>query len=136
MHTYGGMPAPLAGAAVVLFAAYLATFPTLASWFAWRVFGRRGPLTFAAAMAGSWTLAELARGSLFTGFPWLAIGYAQLDGPLAQLAPLLGVYGVGATATLLAALLAGLIPSAPHRPAQHPQPVPADTTAYNIRRSG
>src|SRR5690606_28392552 len=52
--------------------------------------------------AGSWGLSEIARGYLFTGFPWLAIGYAHVDGPLAALSPLIGVYGVCALAALSA----------------------------------
>jgi apolipoprotein N-acyltransferase len=50
------------------------------------------PLLF----AGLWTLAEWLRGTLFTGFPWLAIGYSQSPpSPLAGWASVLGVYGVG-----------------------------------------
>jgi apolipoprotein N-acyltransferase len=52
------------------------------------------------------TLAELLRGNLLTGFPWLGIGYAQTDGPLAGYASLAGSYGVGFAACLAAALLA------------------------------
>jgi len=47
-------------------------------------------------------LAELARGTLWTGFPWGASGYAHADGPLAVLARSVGVYGLGAVAAALA----------------------------------
>ena len=48
---------------------------------------------------------EWVRGWLFTGFPWLTVGYSQAPAsPLAGYAPLLGVYGV----SLLLALSAGL----------------------------
>jgi apolipoprotein N-acyltransferase len=53
-----------------------------------------------------WMLAELARGVIFTGFPWAAAGYAHVDGPLANLAPWIGVYGIGFVS---AALGAGLV---------------------------
>ncbi|MEZ0307172.1 MAG: apolipoprotein N-acyltransferase, partial [Ramlibacter sp.] len=59
-----------------------------------------------ALFAALWLLAELARGVLFSGFPWLASGYAQVDGPLAAWAPWIGVYGIGALGALLAALAA------------------------------
>ncbi len=113
MHRYGGMPAPLAALALLLFGAYLALFPAAACAFAARALRgargataqARGALAIAVpglGFAGAWTLAELARGYLFTGFPWLAAGYAHVDGPLAGFAPLLGVYGIGAFAALSA----------------------------------
>ncbi len=114
MAVYGGMPRLLAAAAVLLFSLYLALFPALAGALAallappssrqpWPL--ARG-LAAAAALAGGWTLAEVLRGTLFTGFPWLAVGYSQVGGPLAGLAPLLGTYGVGFAAVLAAGLLA------------------------------
>ncbi|MCO5108950.1 MAG: apolipoprotein N-acyltransferase [Burkholderiaceae bacterium] len=112
MHRYGGMPAPIAALALLLFGAYLALFPATACALALRAVsiawpGARAPRSFALVaagmvFAGCWALAEIARGWLFTGFPWLAIGYAHVDGPLAALAPLVGVYGVCAFAALSA----------------------------------
>jgi len=57
------------------------------------------------AFPAAWVLTEWLRGWLFTGFPWLAIGYTQIDAPLAGFAPLVGVYGI----SLLSALSAGLL---------------------------
>ncbi|MGZ5155189.1 MAG: apolipoprotein N-acyltransferase [Caldimonas sp.] len=102
MHRYGGLPAWLAALAVaalaVLLSLYLAA--ALAAVARWR---GRAPLASAALFAAVWLLAELARGVIFTGFPWLASGYAQVDSPLAGYAPWLGVYGVGAVAAGTAA---------------------------------
>jgi apolipoprotein N-acyltransferase len=67
--------------------------------------GWRFPWVFAAA----WTLAELARGQWFTGFPWGAGGYAHVEGPFAALAPWVGVYGVGLAAALVSAWLASAL---------------------------
>jgi apolipoprotein N-acyltransferase len=106
MHVYGGMPAPMVAAAVVVFAVYLAAFPAAASWLAFHWFGRGARWTLLVALVAGWTLAEVGRGTALSGFPWLAVGYGQLDGPLDRLAPLGGVYAVGAAAVALAALLA------------------------------
>lgn len=112
MHHYGGMPAPIATLALLLFGAYLACFPAAACAITLRAaraarLAPRAPAPGALAavglvFAGCWALSEIARGYLFTGFPWLAIGYAHVDGPLAALAPLVGVYGVCAFAALCA----------------------------------
>jgi len=109
MHVYGGMPWVLAAIAVALFAAYLAIFPALAVAASAALFAGAPALARALAFAGCWGLSEIARGHLFTGFPWLATGYAHVDGPLAGFAPWLGVYGIGTLAALAAALLAGAV---------------------------
>jgi apolipoprotein N-acyltransferase len=59
----------------------------------------------------AWVLIEWARGWLLTGFPWMALGYSQIDTPLAGWAPVVGVYGVSwllvfSSAALLVAVLA------------------------------
>jgi apolipoprotein N-acyltransferase len=68
--------------------------------------GPRHPLWAALVFASAWTLAELARGTWFTGFPWGAGGYAQVDGLAPLLAPWVGVYGVGAVVAFWAAGMA------------------------------
>ncbi len=105
MHRYGGLPAWLAALAVAALSSFLALYlaAALAGFARWR---RAAPLRDAALFAALWLLAELARGVIFTGFPWVASGYAQVDAPLAALAPWLGVYGLGAVLALLAAWLA------------------------------
>ncbi len=105
LSVFGGMPAPLAGLATLLFCAVLAIFPALAA----TLFVRYAPatwLTRALFFAALWVLSEWLRGWLFTGFPWLAIGYAQAPpSPLSGFAPLFGVYGVSLISALLGALL-------------------------------
>lgn len=107
MHDVGGMAAPLAALAALLFAAYLALFPGLAAW-AWVRWRPPGMMAGAWLAAALWCLGEWLRGTLLTGFPWLALGYAQAPpSPLAGYAPLLGVYGLSFITVLLAAALAG-----------------------------
>jgi apolipoprotein N-acyltransferase len=107
MHQYGGLAAPLAALAVFVLSAALSLYLALvcAGWARWRT---RTALD-AALFAALWLLAELARGVIFTGFPWLAVGYSQVDSPLAALAPWLGVYGMGAVMAFAAASLLGLV---------------------------
>jgi apolipoprotein N-acyltransferase len=57
-----------------------------------------------------WVVVEWARGWLITGFPWMSLGYSQVDSALAGWAPVLGVYGVSAlmvlsTAAILVAIM-------------------------------
>ena len=105
MHDFGGMPAWLAALAVFALAALLALYYAAALWLFARC--RRGaPLADALLFAACWLLAELARGVFFTGFPWIASGYAHAVGPLAAWAPWIGVYGLCTLAAFLAAALA------------------------------
>nr|WP_232727881.1 apolipoprotein N-acyltransferase [Acidovorax sp. 69] len=101
MHTYGGLSAPLAVAAVLGLAAFLASYYAAAL----ALFCRLAPINKAlsALLFGAlWLVAELARGIWWTGFPWGAGGYAHVDGPFAALARHVGVYGIGAVAAMLA----------------------------------
>ncbi|MHB1359889.1 MAG: apolipoprotein N-acyltransferase [Rhodocyclaceae bacterium] len=108
LHDVGGMAAPLAGIATVLFCCWLALFPALAGFIYRRLTSNKfwhDTLLF----AGLWMLTEWLRGVLLTGFPWLALGYSQTPpSPLAGFAPVLGSYGVGLLAALAAAALAAL----------------------------
>jgi len=108
MHVYGGLAAPLAAIAVLGLAVFLASYYSAAcAVFAW--LGRGGEWLRAALFAALWLLAELARVTLFTGFPWGAGGYAHVDGPLATLASRIGVHGIGFVAALLAYALSLLL---------------------------
>ncbi len=53
----------------------------------------------------TWTFIEWLRGWFLSGFPWMSLGYSQIDTPLAGWAPVLGVYGVSAMLMLSAAAL-------------------------------
>ncbi len=57
------------------------------------------------AFALSWVILEWLRGWLFTGFPWMFLGYSQINSPLAGIAPILSVYGVSFLVVLSSGLL-------------------------------
>ena len=116
LSIFGGLPAAVAGLATVLFCAFLALYPALVG----ALFVRLLPAAWwqgALLFASLWTLSEYLRGWLLTGFPWLAIGYAQTPpSPLAGLAPIFGVFGASwATALLAALLVEGWRRLSPHR---------------------
>jgi len=108
MHTYGGMPAWIAGAATAAMAACLALYPALAAGSA-HALSRAPGARLLLAWPAAWTVSEWLRATVLTGFPWLASGYAHADGPLSGYAPLAGVYGVSFAAALVAATLAWLL---------------------------
>lgn len=103
LHDYGDMPALLALLGTLLFAAFLALLLALAGYVQARIAAGYAVRAFL-LMPAVWVLSEWIRGLIFTGFPWLTLGYAQSGSPLAGFAPLLGVYGV----SLVAAVSAGL----------------------------
>ncbi len=105
LHRYGGLPAPLAVLAVALLASALALYLALASYVFARSRSVRHPWRDALMFGLLWWLAEWARARIFTGFPWGASGYTQVDSPWAALAPWVGVYGMGAVLAFVAAAL-------------------------------
>jgi apolipoprotein N-acyltransferase len=102
---FGGMPIGVAAIAIAILTAYLALWPALAGGIAVRFTPANSVYRLVAA-AGAFTATEWIRSYLFTGFPWLALGYTQVpDGIVRGYAPIGGVYLV----TLAVALGAGLV---------------------------
>jgi apolipoprotein N-acyltransferase len=94
LHTFGAMPAPIAAFTTLLFCAYLALFPA-ATGYAYAAVRAPSWVKLLLLTPAVWTLTEWIRGWLFTGFPWLALGYSQVPvSPLAGYAPITGVYGL------------------------------------------
>jgi len=111
LHTYGGMHALLAALAVVILAAALALYYAGAGWAIAKILGsgHRAMAPSVLVFASAWTLAEVARAVLFTGFPWGAVGYAHIDGVLSSFAPWVGVYGMGWLAAAAAMAIAHIL---------------------------
>ncbi len=86
IHEHSNASALLAGSMTALFVAALAIMFALQGWLYRRLF--RNVIGFCAL----WVLFEWLRSWLFTGFPWLYLGYSLIDTPLAVFAPLGGVW--------------------------------------------
>ncbi|HZP87368.1 MAG TPA: apolipoprotein N-acyltransferase [Burkholderiales bacterium] len=107
MHDFGGMPIPIAAFATAFFCAYLALFPAAVGYLTRRMIAAADAVRLALVFPAAWALSEWIRGWMFTGFPWLAVGYAQSPGgPLSAYAPLIGVYGVSLATAATAGTLA------------------------------
>jgi len=102
---FGGFGPVSAVAVTLLFAAFLALFPAGVGALAHRLVPP-GPRRTLLAYPALWVMGEWLRGWLFTGFPWLQVGYAQIDTPLAGYAPVMGVLGVSLVVAFVAAALA------------------------------
>ncbi len=114
LHDFGGLAPPLAVGAVALLAAFLSLYPA-AAMAAWAALPA-APALRVLAFASVWLASELARASWFTGFPWIASGYAHTEGLLAPLAAWVGVYGICfLSAALSAAVAATLAPGGERR---------------------
>jgi apolipoprotein N-acyltransferase len=105
LSVFGGMPWWLAGPAAFLFCTVMALFPMVAGY----VFKRCQPAAFwrqALLFAALIAAVDWLKGWIFTGFPWLTVGYSQAaPSPLAGFAPLLGVHGLSLLVALSGALL-------------------------------
>jgi apolipoprotein N-acyltransferase len=106
LAVFGGMPMALAIVAMLLLAAYMALYPAITAMILARLItrGGRGALFFAPVV---WVATEFLRGYLFGGFPWVPLGNSQVTVlPVAQIASVLGVYGLSALVAFVNAAIA------------------------------
>jgi len=94
VETFGGLPGIVAWLCAALLALYMAAYTALACGVAGAAIRRVGAPALALVPA-AWVAAEFARGHVLGGFPWIPLGSAVVTlTPIAQLASLVGVYGV------------------------------------------
>lgn len=101
MRTFGGLPWAVGVVLNAGLVAYLALFPAFFALLIVRMWPALG--TRALLLAPPvWVASELGRTVVFGGFPWVLLGYSQVRAlPIAQLASLLGVYGVSGLVVLV-----------------------------------
>jgi len=111
VHVYGNAALWIALLLMVALALLMASVIAIGGWLMSRL-SQGEPWLLVFVGPAAWMLVEWARSWVLTGFPWMALGYAQIDTPLSGWAPVLGVYGVSfmlvlSTAAIIAALMAG-----------------------------
>lgn len=111
VHVYGQAPLLLAILLMLGLVVIMALYYGATGWVISRL-GNGNMWQFILLAPAVWVFLEWVRGWFLTGFPWMTLGYSQIDSPLAGFAPLLGVYGLSlivmiSASALLAAFLTG-----------------------------
>ncbi len=110
LHDFGGMPGWMAAFCTFLLCAFMASFSALmaaTAYWLWHQSILSTWLKLPLSIAVSWGLFDWVKSWIFTGFPWLGIGYTQVpNGTFAGFLPLIGVYGVSVLTILYASLIA------------------------------
>lgn len=113
IHHFGNTPVFLAALLTTIFVAILALFPALQGYALKRFFKQPRATLWLIGFPAGWVLFEWLRSWLFTGFPWIYLGYSQLETPLAGFAPILSVYGVSLAVALTCGALFTIVKGSP-----------------------
>ncbi len=105
VHTFGHLNYFISALITFALIVYLSLFTAGFSVF-YRGLASTNPVLTAGLFSSLWVISELLRSTFLTGFPWLLIGFGQIDSPLKFLLPVIGVSGVGFISCLLSAFLA------------------------------
>ncbi|HBV76164.1 MULTISPECIES: apolipoprotein N-acyltransferase [Vibrio] len=108
IDTFGGMPKIASATLMSLLVAYLSIYPAIFGGVLNRFFPQANRRRLFIAAPIIWLLTEWLRGWVMTGFPWLWLGYSQIDSPLNGFAPVSGVEAITLSLWLIAGSLAYL----------------------------
>lgn len=96
---FGGLPLAVSIGLMLLLCLYLAIFPALSAYLA-AYFSPDKKLNLW-LLPSFWLIGEYLRSVVLTGFPWLSLGYTQIDSPLSNYAPVIGEVGITALIILI-----------------------------------
>lgn len=96
---FGGLPLAVSLLLMFFLCLYLAIFPTLAAYLTAKL--TKGNRVNIWLLPPIWLFCEYLRSIVLTGFPWLSLGYSQIDSPLNVFAPVIGEVGITAILLLI-----------------------------------
>ena len=105
VYVIGQAPLPVALLLMLGLVAIMGAYAALLGYCQARWLPTNGLVRYVLALPAAWVFVEWLRGWLFSGFPWLSLGYAGIDTWLAAYAPIGGVY----TLSVLFAAAAGAL---------------------------
>jgi apolipoprotein N-acyltransferase len=108
IHVFGQAPLVIAIFLMLALVFIMGLYYAAAGWLVARLSARHPwyPLIIAPA---TWVALEWLRGWFMSGFPWMTLGYSQIDSPLAGFAPVLGIFGVSLALMISAAALLAVL---------------------------
>ena len=107
---YGGASPILGSFLTLLLAAFLSLFQAISFTLFKLVTNHRKSFEAFLLFPAAWVLSEWLREFLFTGFPWLYIGYTSVDNLLLQgYIPVLGIFGMSFLIVLISQIFLSLL---------------------------
>jgi apolipoprotein N-acyltransferase len=105
VHTFGNTSLFLALLITGAMIGILALFPAFNGYYLNRFFPKNNASKLLCAFPAIWLLFEWLRTWMFSGFPWLLVGYSQINTPLRGFAPIFSVYGTSLAVLISSGLL-------------------------------
>lgn len=110
IHKFGNATVFLAGLITALFIIFMSTYPALQGYVFSKCFRHKTLLQRCLfGFPSTWVIFEYLRAYLFTGFPWLLLGYSQTTTILSGYAPLISVFGISLIVSILSGAMIALI---------------------------
>ncbi|MCS5710592.1 apolipoprotein N-acyltransferase [Candidatus Berkiella aquae] len=109
IHDFGNASPILATLITSAFILFLSLYPAFLASLLVTLFPQNNNARNLLAFPVLWVLFEILRGWFLTGFPWMYMGYSQIENQLVSFAPIGGVWLVSWAAVFIAAILYSFI---------------------------
>ncbi len=109
IHQFGLPVLAFSISMTILFILLIALFPALTTYCTSRFFRQSHTQKLLISYPAFWVIFEWIRSWIFTGFPWLTVGYSQIDSPLLGIGSVTGIYGISFFVAITAGALTLLV---------------------------